>query len=86
MHANRLLSSLVALVVIGLTGCKSEGDRAAEQFGMVDDATINQIEKCAAARKASDAYLSENDEENYRAWRHKATMICLRAQAENRSR
>jgi uncharacterized lipoprotein YmbA len=59
---------ITIIAALALAGCASEGDKAAEEYRIAEKHSIYPAEKCAAARRARDAYLREGDEYNYKLW------------------
>lgn len=75
-----LLRGMILGAALALTGCKSEGDRFADDYERAEkDPALTGKDMCEAAAQAAKAYQREHDLVKASDWRHKATMTCLTA-------
>lgn len=54
--------------LITLAGCENAAQKAEREYDLVAKESYQPADKCAAARKAKDAWLKEGDQERYRFW------------------
>lgn len=71
--------ALPILIAIALSGCSSAGERAEDQYRMVEKANPTPTDLCDAARKVSDAYLQSGDEAKYGQWKNSSDITCMNA-------
>ena len=67
------------LLVLALGACSNVGERAEEQFRMVEQANPSPQDLCEAGKKVADGYLQAGDQKNYGNWKNKAEVDCLNA-------
>ncbi len=71
---------LLPLTLLALTACASQGDKEADKYRMVAEAgqsaESQQSDLCQQARTVVQAYLDENNEEEYRRWKLTADLDC----------
>lgn len=67
---------LIAALCAVLAGCSSEAQKAEEELDIVLEGTSNRNERCAAARKAQDAWLKAGEKEQYAIASLRADGIC----------
>lgn len=74
---------LVALVLLADLRRPSAAEKAEGEFDMVSNNTLaTRTEKCAAARRARDAWLAEGNAEKYEFWSMIAGSSCMRLAGE----
>lgn len=59
-----------------LAGCASESEKAEDEYRIVSEKSLNERDKCAAARKVEAAYLREGNAERYELWNLRAENDC----------
>lgn len=62
-------------LLVALTACSSEAESLERQYEMVS----GKIEKCELATETRDAWLREENRQNYERWRGKAMADCFSA-------
>ncbi|RSV15683.1 hypothetical protein CA235_07475 [Sphingomonas sp. ABOLF] len=62
-----------------MVGCSNPGEKAEEQFRMVEQANPSPDDLCDASRKVADGYLEARDQERYASWKNKADINCMNA-------
>lgn len=72
----RLAVSIVALA-LSLSACSTAADQAEQEYQIVsNDSLASDADKCVAARKVAQAYLSAKDEKNYQMWHLTEISVC----------
>ncbi|MBY0344541.1 MAG: hypothetical protein K2Q29_11865 [Sphingomonadales bacterium] len=67
---------IVPAAAIFLAGCQSQGERAEAEYKVETSGFVTVDDKCRAARKVQQAYLSDQNEEKFRQWRLQADLYC----------
>lgn len=71
------MRAAIILAMALLAGCKSEGDRFADDYAQAEsDPSLTGRDMCNAATAASDAYQREHDLAKASEWRSKAALSC----------
>lgn len=71
---------MILVGALALFGCKSEGDRFADDYERAQkDPSLSGKDMCAAASSAAEAYQQEHDLDKAADWRDKAQLSCALA-------
>jgi uncharacterized lipoprotein NlpE involved in copper resistance len=71
--------ALAIVATLALLGCSNQGQRAEDQYHMVEKANPTPQDLCDAARKVADIYLQAGDLAKYGDWKNTADINCLNA-------
>lgn len=69
------------LCLTALAGCQSEAERRADRYAVIDRNSVDDAQRCAAAREVARAYLMEANEPKFRQWDATVELVCSRAAA-----
>jgi len=67
------------IAAIFLAGCQSEGEQAEAEYRIETSGFVTVDDKCRAARKVQQAYLSDQNRDKFRRWRLHADLHCNEA-------
>lgn len=81
---SKLLITLPLLAI--LAACSSAGDRAKSEYEMAKRNGLPGDTQCAGLRKVAQAYLSDQDDANFKAWSLNAEITCMHEQTERETR
>lgn len=70
---------LIALFSLVLAGCSNAGQKAEDQYRMVERANPSPQDLCEAGKKVAEGYLEAGDQKNYGDWKNKAEVNCMNA-------
>ena len=75
-----MMKWMILVGAMSLVGCKSEGDRFADDYERAQkDPALHGSDMCEAAKSAAEAYQQEHNLEKASDWRTKATLACALA-------
>lgn len=71
------------LIFTALAGCKSQADKAAESYAIMESGAT-YAERCDEAGRVARAYLDERREQQYREWKQTERGMCAFARIDPR--
>lgn len=70
------MKKLIIIAALALAGCASEGEKAEAEYRIETSGFVTVEDKCRAARKVQQAYLSDQNQDKFRRWRLHADLAC----------
>lgn len=70
------MKKAILAVAIALAACQSEGEAAEERYRIVSENYGSAADRCAAAQEVAQAYLRDEDAEEYTKWNLAADSEC----------
>ena len=72
----------VAILALLIASCSSKGDALVRQYKMLEANGATSDEKCAKARETADAFLTEENQQQYQWWHLQAGLDCNQARLD----